>query len=522
MAVDNEDTVFEDETATGDDPVESPSANKKEKKKSKKDKKTAPVANEDGGGKKTKSKTDKKKDKKKESGNSSKTELLDLNEDEEGNNRDDDQGIEDKKIAASESTPPVNRKKKKKSKKKDVSEEDGEDGDEATAEGTVDREPGEGDAGLDKKKKKKKSGLVGLKDGQEIPSTSVTEKGKSKKSSKKKSGQNDDGDDEEEEDENAHMMSSARLDSSSSDLRKSSSVQLSDLAKYSVEYFEFLLQEVKEKCQRKLKLKSKDRDAFADACNTYYETWYYKVENEQWLNDMLESKNGGGTPEEIAEAQQYIDDANANLPKCKRQCIRSALKIFESSLDEERMNVLEERLVKGAIIAQATPQKLADFAAQSKDNEKLLKRFLADSVLMKEMLRHGGAAKYEYGNAMKIYFECVGDDVKDDEEGNPDDDDYDEVKEMEKAWARVNKRIALACALELASPVYEFDSTTPIDAVARYKHFEKAHRKGELDPAFPFFSVWEMRQIINCDAPNEQMEWCREMVSSVWDVALYA
>lgn len=292
-------------------------------------------------------------------------------------------------------------------------------------------------------------------------------------------------------------------------------MELSKFEKYSVEYFEAILQEVKHKCQRKIKLKTNDRDAFADACTAFYETWYYKVENEQWLNDMLDSKNGSGTPEQIAEAQQYVDESNVSLPKCKRQCIRAAIKLFENSMDEERMSALEERLVKGAIIAQATPQKLADFAAQDKGNEKLLKRLLADPTLMKEMLRHGGAAKYEYGNAIKIYFGCIGEDDVDDKEVTANDDGYDEENEMEKSWARVDKRIALACALELAAPVYEFDSTTAIDAIARYKHFEKAHRRGELDPAFPFFSVWEMRQVVNCDAPNEQMEWCRDMVCHV-------
>ena len=64
------------------------------------------------------------------------------------------------------------------------------------------------------------------------------------------------------------------------------------------------------------------------------------------------------------------------------------------------------------------------------------------------------------------------------------------------------------------SPMNEFDTTNHIDPVARYKHFVDAHRDGELDPAFPYFSVWEMRQVVNCDAPNDQMTWCRKMVSN--------
>jgi hypothetical protein len=116
-------------------------------------------------------------------------------------------------------------------------------------------------------------------------------------------------------------------------------------------------------------------------------------------------------------------------------------------------------------------------------------------MFMKDMLRHGGAAKYKYGNAMRIYAECI-----------------DNLDNLTAGWEKVNKKIALACALELAAPVWEFDSNVEIDPVARFKHFEEAHRLGELDPAFSSFSVWEMRQIVNCDAPNDQMKWCRKMV----------
>ena len=79
--------------------------------------------------------------------------------------------------------------------------------------------------------------------------------------------------------------------------------------------------------------------------------------------------------------------------------------------------------------------------------------------------------------------------------------------------ASLHQRLAwLPCSLELASPMYEFDTSIKIDPVARYQHFVEAHKAGELDPAFPFFSIWEMRQIVNCDAPNDQMKWCRQMV----------
>lgn len=97
---------------------------------------------------------------------------------------------------------------------------------------------------------------------------------------------------------------------------------------------------------------------------------------------------------------------------------------------------------------------------------------------------------------MKIYMQCV-DTMEDD---------------LDSKWTKIYKKIALACALELAAGTRQFDSSIEIDPLQRYKHFEEAHRKGELDPAFPHFSVWEMRQIVNCDAPDEQMKWIRDTV----------
>ena len=340
--------------------------------------------------------------------------------------------------------------------------------------------------------------------------------------------------------------------------------KLNSVPKYSVEYFNTILEDVAEKCSKKIKFRQQDRDNFAKACSGYYETWMNNYENERWLDELLAKQEKQGLDsidqDELKEAYQYVENSNDALPKHKRHCMHKALKLFEQ-IDEDKLDSLEDKLVKGAIVAQATPQKLAEFASQSKQNEKLLKRLFNDPKLMKEMLRHGGASKYKYGEAMRIYVECLGEDVLDKEmeerkqkqkdkdkkkkkkkkdgggddddgtedssDGDDDDDDDSENRQdyedeesykkatekwLQKAWGRVNKKIALACALELCNPIFEFDTMTPIDPVERYQHYSDAHKAGELDPAFPYFSVWEMRQIINSDAPNSQLSWCRDMV----------
>jgi len=292
-----------------------------------------------------------------------------------------------------------------------------------------------------------------------------------------------------------------------------------DFDKWGVEYFGALLEEIRAKCVRKLKIAEKDRKNFIMACNNFYESWQDKQENDKWLSELLEGNNskqkttGKQSIQELVESQtQYGNDLDALLNQRKRRSIKSALSVF-MGLNEDSLTRIQEILVKGAIISQATPQKLADFASKSKRNKKLLKRLFDDTQLMKEMLLHGGATKYEYGEAIRIFVDCMEVDKSSKKktsksiEEDAEDEDFEDDD-----WSKVHRKIALACALELASPIFEFDTANNIDPVARYKHFVEAHKAGELDPAFPYFSIWEMRQIVNCDAPNDQMTWCRRMV----------
>ena len=52
---------------------------------------------------------------------------------------------------------------------------------------------------------------------------------------------------------------------------------------------------------------------------------------------------------------------------------------------------LDARLVKCAVLANATPRGLAEFAQQGEKEAKLVDRLLADDDLMKQMVVGGGA-----------------------------------------------------------------------------------------------------------------------------------
>ena len=403
-------------------------------------------------------------------------------------------------------------KKKKKKKKKDKKEDD-----EMIVEEKTKK----------KKKDKKIDDLAEDDDGM-----IVKEKAKSKKKNKKKT---EDGDPTADfnsytsptprskknvglEDIVSPIKFSPKVFASPGTSKQKLTISSKDYDKWGVDYFHAILEEIRAKCERKLKIKDRAREAFVSECHDFYDTWMEKQESDQWLSELLEGNNsrnknkgkGNQNTEQLIQTQtEFGKELDIVLKQRKKACIKAALHVF-MGLKEDSLTRIQELLVKGAIIAQAGPERLAEFASKGKENKKLLKRLFGDTQLMKEMLLHGGAAKYEYGEAIRIFVECMEVSKKKSGKKKRDVEDGEDFEDDE--WSKIHRKIALACSLELASPMYEFDTSIKIDPVARYQHFVEAHKAGELDPAFPFFSIWEMRQIVNCDAPNDQMKWCRQMV----------
>jgi len=171
------------------------------------------------------------------------------------------------------------------------------------------------------------------------------------------------------------------------------------------------------------------------------------------------------------------------------------LTAVESLLSSDR---LDAKLVKGSLLATATPRGLAGFAQQGKDQESLVEKLLTDNTLTKQMLEAGGAKFGNYGRAMEIYTAIQ--------------------KVCPQARDGNLQRLALATSLEHAIPITQSnprdqtDQPTTVDPVKRYQHYEKAYLDGELDPAFKDFTVWEYRMVVDCDAPDSILAWGREML----------
>jgi hypothetical protein len=176
----------------------------------------------------------------------------------------------------------------------------------------------------------------------------------------------------------------------------------------------------------------------------------------------------------------------------------AAAKALLADVDPFLGDKLDATLVKGALLSQATPQGLAEFARQGQEQEALAEKLLADNALMKQMLEAGGARFGKYGRAMEIITAIQ--------------------KASPKANAGLFQRLALATGLEHAVPVEQSNrkdqtgAPATVDPVKRYLHYEKAFLDGELDPAFKDFSVWEYRWVVGCDAPDEILAWGREML----------
>ncbi len=158
-------------------------------------------------------------------------------------------------------------------------------------------------------------------------------------------------------------------------------------------------------------------------------------------------------------------------------------------------DALDAKLVTFVVLHEATPEGLATFAQQGKEQEQLIERVLSDPELMKHMLVADGASRpqegkgagpAQYGTAMEIYTAIN--------------------KASQKAGEGILQRLALAISLEYAAPSFDHDP------VQRYLHFEKAYLNGELVPNFPSLDTWSLRFVVNGNEPDWMLAWGRAML----------
>lgn len=232
------------------------------------------------------------------------------------------------------------------------------------------------------------------------------------------------------------------------------------------------------------------KDAFTKACEA-------EMAANTAVKKAMGVANSKGTKDKDA-AKKALEAAQTDLVEAQtnaQSAAKALLVRLEPFLASDK---LDARLVKAAVLAHASPRGLAEFAQQGAEQEALIEKLLGDDALMKQMLVAGGAKHGKYGEAMRIY------------------------TAIQEAGLKTNddlfQRLALATALEHAVPIdqnnpaSQTDAPATIDPVKRHLHYQKAWLEGELDPAFKSLNVWELRMVVNCDAPDHILAWGREML----------
>lgn len=166
-------------------------------------------------------------------------------------------------------------------------------------------------------------------------------------------------------------------------------------------------------------------------------------------------------------------------------------------------NALDPKLMRIAILTDATPRGLAEFAQLGTEHEKLLDNLFADEALMRQILEAGGANGGDYGEMMEVYTAILA------------------KSERARERGSIFQRLALGTAIQMPwqggkpeSGVHGIVQRTQydVDQVQRYLHYEKAFLDGELDPAFKDMNTWECRFITDSEYSDEDLAWTRKMM----------
>ena len=164
-------------------------------------------------------------------------------------------------------------------------------------------------------------------------------------------------------------------------------------------------------------------------------------------------------------------------------------------------------LLQCMFIQSATPQVLATIASRGKDQFQQVQQMVQNTMFIKEIILSGEPKHGNYLKAFEIYNTIVNQHII-----------MQASKSRNSNWVHVMTnndifhRLALAVALEFAHPIHIFDTKTEINPISRFLHYQQAYLHGDLDPYFPTLDTWELRMIVNNDASDDEINWCRLML----------
>lgn len=264
---------------------------------------------------------------------------------------------------------------------------------------------------------------------------------------------------------------------------------LSDDSSYDEAYFQSWLDKLKASLQDELPaLLTRNTDTFVSSCQAVQSAGKAR-KDAQDLRDQLAEQNPVNQ-EALEKANKALTATNQALQASFMTCMDIAGDVLEDDgLKELVSESFEDKnLLTFVILKKAGPKNLANWCQLGDSQTKLLLNLLGNTNLQRIFLQGGGARNGKYGRCMEI---------------------YSRIHPTEKD--PVLQRLALAVALELCDPPVLFGYKDKyVDPFLRYVHYEQSYLWGELDLAFSHFTVWEMRMIVNSDAPDEQLGWGRQ------------
>ena len=150
-------------------------------------------------------------------------------------------------------------------------------------------------------------------------------------------------------------------------------------------------------------------------------------------------------------------------------------------------------LLQCTMVTQERPKRLAKYCQEQEKSELVFE--LIDSVdTIKAFMINGGPSGGNFVKAYELYKRLLP--IIDTSQSSV-------IKDC-------HRRLALAVALEHATPIeFRLDKGNCVDPIARFQHYQEAHLNGELDPAFGYFSTWELRLVVDSGAHDEELTWGR-------------
>lgn len=204
------------------------------------------------------------------------------------------------------------------------------------------------------------------------------------------------------------------------------------------------------------------------------------------------------------EDEAVKQEAAKDLEKAMEDCLEAAKPWLENTIDPCLRSIdfggadIGKELLQCLVLVHATPPLLATYCSKGTEQQQRLMDFLEHAKGMQEMFVHGGPSGGNYGRALDILAQIEA---------------YRNNNKQDNHQSVVLPKLAMAVALELAEPIAQFDQPAVfVDPLERYQHYEQAYFNRELDPTFEHLTVWELRMVVNSDAPNEQLAWCRSMI----------